>query len=407
MSPVHPRYEVVIGLEVHVHLKTESKLFSPAPVRYGDPPNHDVHPLCLGAARRASRAQCPRGGVRRSRRARHPLHRASALDLRAQELLLSGPAEGLPDLAVRGSHLHRRLARDRARRRRRAADAAHRPHAHPHGGGCRQVDPRRGGDARRGDPRRPEPRRRAAAGDRLRARPALAGRGLRLPADAALHPAEHRRQRRGHGEGAVPLRRQRLAAAARLRRARHPQRDQEPQLLPLRRAGPRDRDHAAGPRARRGGRDPAGHAALRSGGEPHAGDAHQGERRRLPLLPRSRSGAAGPRSRRDRAHPPGAAGAARPQARALRGRVRALGLRCAAALGRPHGGGLLRGGSARPRHAEERRQLDPARRDAAAEGEGGGPRRHAAHGRRSRRADRAGGCRERHRPRARASWSRS
>ncbi len=47
MSDPTDRYEVVIGLEVHVHLKTASKLFSPAPVRYGDPPNHDVHPICL------------------------------------------------------------------------------------------------------------------------------------------------------------------------------------------------------------------------------------------------------------------------------------------------------------------------------------------------------------------------
>jgi aspartyl-tRNA(Asn)/glutamyl-tRNA(Gln) amidotransferase subunit B len=45
--PAHQKYEVVIGLEVHVHLKTDSKLFSPAPVRYGDAPNHDVHPICL------------------------------------------------------------------------------------------------------------------------------------------------------------------------------------------------------------------------------------------------------------------------------------------------------------------------------------------------------------------------
>jgi len=44
----HPKYEVVVGLEVHVHLKTESKLFSPAPVRYGQPPNHAVHPIDLG-----------------------------------------------------------------------------------------------------------------------------------------------------------------------------------------------------------------------------------------------------------------------------------------------------------------------------------------------------------------------
>jgi aspartyl-tRNA(Asn)/glutamyl-tRNA(Gln) amidotransferase subunit B len=43
----HPDYEVVIGLEVHAQLRTRSKLFSPAPVRYGEPPNHSVHPVCL------------------------------------------------------------------------------------------------------------------------------------------------------------------------------------------------------------------------------------------------------------------------------------------------------------------------------------------------------------------------
>jgi aspartyl-tRNA(Asn)/glutamyl-tRNA(Gln) amidotransferase subunit B len=41
-------FEAVIGLEVHVHLRTASKLFSPAPVRYGAPPNHAVHPIDLG-----------------------------------------------------------------------------------------------------------------------------------------------------------------------------------------------------------------------------------------------------------------------------------------------------------------------------------------------------------------------
>ena len=47
-APAPGGYEVVIGLEVHVHLRTASKLFSPAPVRYGDEPNHDVHPVDLG-----------------------------------------------------------------------------------------------------------------------------------------------------------------------------------------------------------------------------------------------------------------------------------------------------------------------------------------------------------------------
>ncbi len=40
-------WEVVIGLEVHVQLRTRSKLFSPAPVSYGEPPNHSVHAVCL------------------------------------------------------------------------------------------------------------------------------------------------------------------------------------------------------------------------------------------------------------------------------------------------------------------------------------------------------------------------
>jgi aspartyl-tRNA(Asn)/glutamyl-tRNA(Gln) amidotransferase subunit B len=46
VSPVSD-YEVVIGLEVHTQLRTASKLFSPAPVTYGLPPNHSVHPICL------------------------------------------------------------------------------------------------------------------------------------------------------------------------------------------------------------------------------------------------------------------------------------------------------------------------------------------------------------------------
>jgi len=48
LTEIFERYEAVIGLEVHTHLRTDSKLFSPAPVRYGDEPNHDVHPIDLG-----------------------------------------------------------------------------------------------------------------------------------------------------------------------------------------------------------------------------------------------------------------------------------------------------------------------------------------------------------------------
>ncbi|MDX1649895.1 MAG: Asp-tRNA(Asn)/Glu-tRNA(Gln) amidotransferase subunit GatB [Myxococcota bacterium] len=40
-------WEVVIGLEVHVQLRTATKLFCGCAVSYGDPPNHHVCPVCL------------------------------------------------------------------------------------------------------------------------------------------------------------------------------------------------------------------------------------------------------------------------------------------------------------------------------------------------------------------------
>ncbi len=41
-------YTVVIGLEVHVQLLTQSKLFCACRNRFGDPPNTNVCPVCLG-----------------------------------------------------------------------------------------------------------------------------------------------------------------------------------------------------------------------------------------------------------------------------------------------------------------------------------------------------------------------
>ena len=42
------RYEAVIGLEVHVQLKTRTKLFCGCAVAYGGPPNARTCPVCLG-----------------------------------------------------------------------------------------------------------------------------------------------------------------------------------------------------------------------------------------------------------------------------------------------------------------------------------------------------------------------
>lgn len=42
------KYETVVGIEVHVELKTESKIFSPSPNTFGDVPNTNINPKDLG-----------------------------------------------------------------------------------------------------------------------------------------------------------------------------------------------------------------------------------------------------------------------------------------------------------------------------------------------------------------------
>ena len=43
-----PKYEPVIGLEVHVQLATRTKIFCGCPTSFGAPPNTNVCPVCLG-----------------------------------------------------------------------------------------------------------------------------------------------------------------------------------------------------------------------------------------------------------------------------------------------------------------------------------------------------------------------
>src|SRR4029077_17312685 len=45
---VRSKYEAVIGLEVHVQLLTVTKIFCSCSTRFGDPPNTNVCPVCLG-----------------------------------------------------------------------------------------------------------------------------------------------------------------------------------------------------------------------------------------------------------------------------------------------------------------------------------------------------------------------
>src|SRR4051794_32603883 len=44
----HPRFEPVIGLEVHVQLLTATKIFCSCSTKFGAPPNSNVCPVCLG-----------------------------------------------------------------------------------------------------------------------------------------------------------------------------------------------------------------------------------------------------------------------------------------------------------------------------------------------------------------------
>ena len=117
-----------------------------------------------GVSGRAARAEPGSGAHGGEVRPRHRRRGCAAFGVRAQELLLSGSAQGLPDQPVRAAHRRERASRHRARRRR---EEAHRHHARAPRRGRGQVAARRIAEAVR---HRSEPRRHAAHRDRLRAR---------------------------------------------------------------------------------------------------------------------------------------------------------------------------------------------------------------------------------------------
>ena len=281
-------WELVCGLEVHAHLKTRTKMFCRCALEYGAAENTHTCPVCLahpgalpvpnGTRDRDDDPARPRARLR-DRRARR---------LRAQELLLSRPAEGLPDQPVRGPALRAGPVRPPDRRRRpRDRDRARAPR-----GGRGEDRPRRRRDRplgrRRLLPRRLQPRRHAAARDRQRARPPL-GRGgdgvprassARRSASSASPTRTWRRAR------CAPTSTSRCAGAG--RRAPAALGDQEHELLPLHRARDRGGVPAAGRRARGGGGGRPVDIRLRPRHRPAHRAPLEGGGRRLPLLPRAR-----------------------------------------------------------------------------------------------------------------------
>ncbi len=94
-------WEVVIGLETHAQLSTAAKIFSGASTAFGARPNTQASAVDIalpgvlpvlnrGAVERAIRFGLAVGA-----------HDQPAQRVRAQELLLPRPAEGLPDQPVR------------------------------------------------------------------------------------------------------------------------------------------------------------------------------------------------------------------------------------------------------------------------------------------------------------------
>ena len=138
-------WEAVVGLEIHVHLKTRTKMFCRCELEYFAEPNTRTCPVCLAhpgalpvANRKAVEWTIKLGlalGCEIAERGR----------LRAQELLLSRQPEGLPDLAVRAAAVRGRVAA-RARGRRRPRD---RLRARAPRGGRGEDRPRRRRDGRK------------------------------------------------------------------------------------------------------------------------------------------------------------------------------------------------------------------------------------------------------------------
>ena len=197
------KYEPVIGLEVHVQLLTATKAFCGCANRVWLGAQYQHLPGVPGTAGRAAGAECEGGGVCHAGRAGAELHGERALDLCAQELLLSRPAQGLPDFAVRQAS--RRAWMDRCAYGGRKHEA-HRHHATAHGRGRGQEPARR--LCRLGDAylSRPESLRHAADRDCERARYSHAGRGLRISDAAQGDSAVYGGFRLQHGRRVAALR---------------------------------------------------------------------------------------------------------------------------------------------------------------------------------------------------------
>ena len=201
-------WEVVVGLEVHAQVISQSKLFSGAATAFGAEPNTQVSfvdaafPGMLPVINRECVEQAVRTGLGLN------AHDQQGQPVRSEELFLRRSAGRLSDQPVRAPDRRQGRDRDRTRRRLHQND---RHHPAASGAGRRQVVARSASDE---IVHRPQPRRRGADGDRVGTGYPLARRGRRVCAQAALDPALSRHLRRQHGGRLHARRRQRVGAQA-------------------------------------------------------------------------------------------------------------------------------------------------------------------------------------------------
>ena len=280
-------WEPVIGLEIHVQLKTRTKMFCRCPVGFGAAENTQTCPVCLGfpgalpvpnrtaiewVVKLGLALGCeiaPRAVFARKNYFYPDLPKGYQISQYDLPSCINGKVivplpDGEHEVGIVRAHLEE--------------DAAKNVHVGGRtgrigGAEYTLVDYNRGGT--------PLVEIVTAAGHPL-------GRGGQaVPAAPA---ADHRRARdlrRRDGEGNAPRRRQRLRAAGGVRRAPHALRDQEHELVHAHRARDRGGGHQAGRRLGVGRRGGAAHVRLRR----RHRDAHrppdEGRGGRLPLLPRA------------------------------------------------------------------------------------------------------------------------
>ena len=217
------RYDPVLGLEVHVELGTATKMFCGCPTEFGAEPNTQICPACLGLPGSLPVVNAVGGRVGDPDRPGAELHDRAVVPVRAEELLLPGHAEELPDLAVRRADLHRRLAR----RRGATDDGPHRSGSRSSARTWRRTPASRCTSAARpaastapttrwSTTTGPASRSSRSSPSRSTGTGALAPEVARAYVDrAARAAARARRLRRADGAGLAALRRQPVAAAAR------------------------------------------------------------------------------------------------------------------------------------------------------------------------------------------------